>query len=65
MNKQEKEVLKMFQTEDNRKIEEDKDDYSPPVSTKDTHNTARKIEKDGISIIGVALEEERGNTECY
>ncbi len=43
----------------------DKDDYSPPVSTKDTHNTARKIEKDGISIIGVALEEERGNTECY
>ena len=41
------------------------DDYSPPVSTKDTHNTARKIEKEGISIIGVALEEEKGDTECY
>ena len=36
----------------------DNDDYSP-VSTKDTHNTARKIEKDGTSIIGVALEEEK------
>lgn len=43
----------------------DNDDYSPPISTKDTHNTARKIEKEGISIIGVALEEEKGNTECY
>lgn len=43
----------------------DNDDYSPPVSTKDTHNTARKIEKEGISIIGVALEEEKGDTECY
>lgn len=42
----------------------DNDDYSPPVSTKDTHNTARKIEKEGISIIGVALEE-KGDTECY
>lgn len=41
------------------------DDYSPPVSTKDTHNTARKIEKEGISIIGVALEEEKGDTSCY
>ena len=41
------------------------DDYSPPVSTKYTHNTARKIEKEGISIIGVALEEEKGDTECY
>ena len=40
------------------------DDYSPPVSTKDTHNTARKIEKEGISIIGVALED-KGDTECY
>lgn len=43
----------------------DMDDYSPPVSTKDTHNTARKIEKEGINIIGVALEEENGETECY
>ena len=43
----------------------DNDDYSPPVSTKDTHNTARKIEKEGISIIGVALEEEKGDTSCY
>ena len=43
----------------------DNDDYSPPVSTKDTHNTARKIEQDGISIIGVALEEEKGETYCY
>ena len=25
----------------------------------------QKIEKDGISIIGVALEEEKGDTECY
>lgn len=43
----------------------DNDDYSPPVSTKDTNNTARKIEKEGISVIGIALEEEKGNTECY
>ena len=43
----------------------DNDDYSPPVSTKDTNNTARKIEQDGISIIGVALEEEKGETYCY
>lgn len=43
----------------------DSDDYSPPVSTKDTHNAARKIEKEGISIIGVALEEEKGDMECY
>lgn len=43
----------------------DNDDYSPPVSTKDTHNTARKIEKEGIHIIGVALEETKGDTECY
>lgn len=41
------------------------DNYAPPISTKDTHNTARKIEKGGISIIGVALEENKGNTECY
>lgn len=41
------------------------DDYSPPVSTKDTQNTAKKIEREGISIIGVALEEETGETECY
>lgn len=46
-------------------VANDNDDYSPPVSTKDTHNTARKIEKEGISIIGVALEEEKGDTECY
>jgi len=25
----------------------------------------QKIEKDGTSIIGVALEEEKGDTECY
>ena len=41
------------------------DDYSPPVSTKDTHNVAMKIERDGINIIGVALEESKGETECY
>lgn len=46
-------------------VANDNDNYSPPVSTKDTHNTARKIEKEGISIIGVALEEEKGDTECY
>lgn len=41
------------------------DDYTPPISSKDTQNTARKIQKEGISIIGVALEEEKGDTECY
>ncbi len=41
------------------------DNYMPPISIKDTHNTAKKIEKDGISVIGVALEESKGNTECY
>lgn len=46
-------------------IANDNDNYSPPVSTKDTQNTAKKIEKEGISIIGVALEEEKGDTECY
>lgn len=46
-------------------VANENDDYSPPVSTKDTHNAARKIEKGGISVIGVALEEEKGDTECY
>lgn len=46
-------------------IANDNDNYSPPVSTKDAQNTARKIEKEGISIIGVALEDEKGDTECY
>lgn len=41
------------------------DEYFPPVSAQDTHNAARKIEKDGISIIGVALEEEKGDSQCY
>lgn len=39
--------------------------YEPPVSIKDTKNVAREIEKDGINIIGVALEETKGTTECY
>ncbi len=34
-------------------------------STKDTNNVAKKIEKDGINIIGVALEKSEGETECY
>ena len=41
------------------------DNYFPPVSIKDTHNVAKKIEKEGIGIIGVALEENKGQTECY
>lgn len=41
------------------------DEYFPPVSAQDTHNAARQIEKDGISIIGVALEEVKGASECY
>lgn len=40
-------------------------EYAPPVSIKDTHNTAKKIEKEGIKIIGVALEESKNETECY
>jgi nitric oxide reductase activation protein len=28
-------------------------------------NTAKKIEKEGINIIGVALEDEKDETECY
>lgn len=43
----------------------ERDEYFPPVSTKDTNNAAKKVEKDGISIIGVALEEEKGETFCY
>lgn len=40
-------------------------EYFPPVSVKDTYNCVRKIEKDGISVIGVALEEEKGDTTIY
>lgn len=40
-------------------------EYFPPVSIKDTYNCVRKIEKDGISVIGVALEEEKGDTTIY
>lgn len=39
--------------------------YYPPVSVKDTYNCVRKIEKDGIEVIGVALEEEIGDTTIY
>ena len=40
-------------------------EYFPPVSIKDTYNCVRRIEKNGISIIGVALEEEKGDTTIY
>ena len=43
----------------------DSDDYSPPVSTKDTQNVAKKIEQEGLNIIGVALEDDIGETFCY
>lgn len=42
-----------------------KDYYSPPISSQDTRNAARKIAKAGVNIIGVALEDEKGETDCY
>ena len=42
-----------------------KDYYSPPISSQDTRNAARKIAKAGVNIIGVALEEEKGEADCY
>lgn len=35
------------------------------ISIKDTYNCVRRIEKNGISVIGVALEEEKGDTTIY
>lgn len=40
-------------------------EYYPPVSSKDTYNCVKKIEKDGISVIAVALENEKGDTTLY
>lgn len=43
----------------------DNDDYTPPISIKDTHNSVIKIEKEGIDIIAVALENDVADTSCY
>lgn len=40
------------------------DDYYPPVSTKDTANTVRKILKRGTRVIAISLDEE-GHYSCY
>ena len=40
-------------------------EYFPPVSIKDTYNCVRRIEKNGIRVIGIALEEEKGDTTIY
>ena len=39
-------------------------EYAPPVSTKDTQNTANKIYKKGIEVIAVALDE-NDESVCY
>ena len=39
-------------------------EYAPPVSTKDTQNTANRIHKKGIEVIAVALDE-NDESACY
>lgn len=39
-------------------------EYAPPVSIKDTQNTANRIYKKGIEIIAVALDEEDESLCC-
>lgn len=40
------------------------DDYYPPVSSKDTADSVKKIQKRGIHIIGISLDSP-GECECY